>query len=171
MNNVQITKIYLDLDGVVADFNRRYIELFHTDPKLAEKNHNFDHYFEEFIEGQNFATLPMMPHAMELINFLKRLPIPTVILSSTANEEKWEVISKQKREWLDKHGIHFPAIFVPGKKHKKEYATETALIIDDTESIIDDWRAEGGPAIWYKDHHTTMLLLSWYLRFGTVDNA
>ena len=167
----KIEKIYLDLDGVVADFNRRYIELFHIDPKLAEKNQKFDHYFEDFIQGQNFATLPLMPNAMDLVQFLKSLPIPTVILSSTANEEKWEEISKQKREWLERNGINFRAIFVPGKKFKKYYASPSSLIIDDTESIIDDWREKGGPAIWYKDHHTTMLLLSWYLRFGNVDNT
>ena len=73
----KIENIYLDLDGVVADFNRRYIELFQMDPKHAEKKSKFDDYFRQFIAGENFATLPMMPNAMELINYLKSLPIPT----------------------------------------------------------------------------------------------
>jgi len=57
MYRPKIDKIYLDMDGVIADFVKRYKELNGMMPREAEKNHKFDHYFDEFIARRNFATL------------------------------------------------------------------------------------------------------------------
>mgnify|MGYP003703918363 FL=1 len=159
----KIKCIYLDMDGVIADFVKRYKELYHMEPREAEKNKKFDHYFNEFIETNQFATLDLMPGAMDAITFLRKASVPTQILSSTANEKRYDAISKQKMIWLQTHGITFNPIFVPGKKHKYKYATPDSIIIDDTESVIDDWKKAGGIGILHKDWMTTLAILRLYV--------
>jgi hypothetical protein len=159
MNKLKLSVIYLDMDGVVANFEKRYAELFGEVPERDRKK-DFWGNFGKFILGSNFATLELMPGAMDLVNFLRKAPVPTHILSSSASLETHDAISKQKLVWLQTHGITFTPIFVPGKKHKKEYAKPDALIIDDTISVIDDWRGAGGHAIWHKDVPSTLAMLS-----------
>ena len=77
------------MDGVIADFVKRYQEMFHMEPRQAEKKKEFNKYFDEFIETKQFETLELMPGAEVGLEFLrKHLTVPTQILSSTANEER-----------------------------------------------------------------------------------
>jgi hypothetical protein len=163
MNKPKVSKIYLDMDGVISDFVKRYKELYHMEPKRAEKNNKFDQFFDEFIQGNNFATLDLMPFTMAGIEFLRKAPVPTQILSSTANQENYDAISKQKMIWLQTHGITFNPIFVPGKDLKYKYATPDSIIIDDTESVINDWKKAGGIGILHKDWPTTLAILRMYV--------
>ena len=159
----KIKCIYLDMDGVIADFVKRYKEMYGMEPREAEKHKKFDHYFNEFIESDQFATLDLMPGAMQGIEFLRKASVPTQILSSTANEARYDAISKQKMIWLQSKGITFNPLFVPGKRHKWKHATPDSIIIDDTESVIDDWRKAGGIGILHKDWPTTLAILRLYV--------
>jgi len=163
MNKPLINKTFLDLDGVVADFSKRYEELYHMEPREAEKNKKFDCQFNEFIDTQQFATLDLMPGAMVLVDYLKTLSIPTEILSSTGRQESFDAVSKQKKIWLDTHNITFKQNFVPGKKHKYKYATPESIIIDDTWSVIEDWRNAGGIGIWHTSVPETLAILKLYV--------
>ena len=164
MNKPKISCIYLDMDGVIADFVKRYKEMYGMEPKEAEKKKEFDKYFDEFIATKQFETLDLMPGAMQGLVFLrKHLTIPTQMLSSTANEERYDEISRQKMIWLQTHGITFTPNFVPGKRHKYKFAAPDKIIIDDTESVIDQWRAAGGIGILHRDWVTTLAILKMYV--------
>ena len=155
------------MDGVIADFVKGYRELNNMEPREAEKNKKFDHFFDEFIAAQKFANLELMPGTRELITFLNHLylnrSIPTEILSSTANQERYDEISRQKLIWLRKQGINFKPNFVPGKRLKFKFATPDSIIIDDTLSVIEDWRKAGGIGIWHKDASSTISQLRMYV--------
>jgi hypothetical protein len=151
------------MDGVIADFVKRYKEMYRMEPKEAEKKKEFDKFFNEFIKTNQFATLDKMPGADMGLEFLRKAPVPTHILSSTANEERYDDISKQKMIWLQTHGITFNPVFVPGKKHKYKYAAPDRIIIDDTESVINDWKKAGGIGILHKDWVTTLAILKLYV--------
>jgi len=160
----KISCIYLDMDGVIADFTKRYKELYRMEPREAEKKQEFNKFFDEFIATEQFATLDLMPGAMDGLIFLrKHLTIPTQILSSTASEERYDAISKQKMIWLQTHGITFTPNFVPGKRHKWKFAKPDTIIIDDTQSVIDDWRKAGGIGILHKDWSSTLAILRQYV--------
>jgi hypothetical protein len=163
MQKPKITGIYLDMDGVIADFVKRYKEMYHMEPKEAENKKQFDKFFDEFIATSQFAKLDLMPSAMDGITFLRKLNIPTQILSSTANQERYEDISNQKLIWLQTYGITFNAIFVPGKRLKQQYAAPDKIIIDDTLSVIEQWKAAGGIGIHHKNWQDTLAILKMYL--------
>ena len=55
MHKPKISMIYLDMDGVIADFTKRYKELYRMEPKDAEKKKQFDKFFNEFIATGQFA--------------------------------------------------------------------------------------------------------------------
>jgi hypothetical protein len=165
--SVKITKIFLDMDGVICDFHKRYTELFGTLPERDDRKKMFHKNFDKFIEVRSFATLDMMPGAIALIRSLEDLyeeyGVPTEILSSTASEKRHEVIKEQKEEWLQKHNVLFKQNFVPGKQLKYKFASPTSLIIDDTVSVIDDWRRAGGQAIWHNNVAATLAMLKVWL--------
>jgi hypothetical protein len=158
-----IDTIYIDMDGVIADFSKRYKEKFHVTPEETRDNKEFNSYFDKFISDGEFSTLDLMPDATELLNFVSELDTPKEILSSTARPQNHGMIAPQKQMWLNKHNIHYKANFVPGKSLKYKYATSNSIIIDDTQSVIDDWNKAGGIGILHTDAISTIAILKMYL--------
>jgi hypothetical protein len=158
-----IDTIYIDMDGVIADFSKRYKEKFHVTPEETRNNKEFNNYFDKFISDGEFSTLDLMPDATELLNFVSELDTPKEILSSTARPQNHGMIAPQKQMWLNKHNIHYKANFVPGKSLKYKYATSNSIIIDDTQSVIDDWNKAGGIGILHTNAESTIAILKMYL--------
>ena len=158
-----IDTIYIDMDGVIADFSKRYKEKFRVTPEETRNNKEFNSYFDKFISDGEFSTLDLMPDATELLNFVSELDTPKEILSSTARPQNHGMIAPQKQMWLNKHNIHYKANFVPGKSLKYKYATSNSIIIDDTQSVIDDWNKAGGIGILHTDAISTIAILKMYL--------
>jgi hypothetical protein len=151
------------MDGVIADFEKRYKELYHMAPREAEKHKKFDKFFDEFIATQQFASLDLMPGSEEGLEYLRKANVLTQMLTSSASEKRHDDISRQKMLWLEKHGITFYPIIVPGKRLKQNYAGPDCILIDDTEINITQWTAKGGIGILHKDWHTTMAILHMYI--------
>ena len=163
---MKISKIYVDMDGVLCNFEKRYKELY-GDISDRERRSTFRPNFADFIATNQFSTLEPMPDFYTLKNYLDSVDIPKQILSSTAYEETFETISRQKKEWLHVHNVTWPdPIFVPGKRHKYKFAQPDTIIIDDTLSVIEDWRKAGGVAIWHLDAMNTINQLRQYVRIA-----
>jgi hypothetical protein len=160
---MKIETLYIDMDGVIADFSKRYKEKFRVTPEETRSNKQFGGFFKKFIDDGEFSTLDLMPDAEELLQFLHELNVPKEILSSTARPENHGMIAPQKQMWLNKHNIHYKANFVPGKSLKYKYATPNSIIIDDTKSVIDDWNKAGGIGILHTDAVSTIAILKMYL--------
>jgi len=162
MQKPKISCIYLDMDGVIANFVKRYKELFKRDPDSGNRR-AFGGNFTHFIATKQFETLEKLPDADLGLEFLRKANVPTQMLSSTGRPDNHDDVSKQKMIWLQSHGITFNPIFVPGKELKCKYANPTSIIIDDTKSVIDDWLEAGGIGIWHKDWPTTLAILGMYV--------
>ena len=159
---MKIAKIYVDMDGVLCNFEKRYKELYGiVDDRDRKKR--FRPNFTNFIETGQFGTLEPMPDFATLRFFLDSVNTPKEILSSTAYEETHDIISEQKNNWLKLYNISWKSNFVPGKRNKYKYATKDSIIIDDTLSVIEDWRNAGGIAIWHKDALSTINQLKMYV--------
>ena len=158
-----ITEIFVDLDGVLADFYKRFDELYKTPaeidyPSNTKKKAAFVKKFHNFIASGQFATLDFMPDSELGLKFLRELhkTIPVCILTSTAREEYLNEVSRQKRIWLKEHSIEFNPVFVPGKHLKRYYSKPGRVLIDDTESNITEWREMGGIGILHKSWKETI---------------
>ena len=161
MNKPDIQIIYVDMDGVLANFRAKYIEEFNEDPDMVK---NVRHW-KEFVKRHCFVKLDMMKGAKGGVKFLKKSNVHVKILSSSGGRDKPldEEVQKQKAEWLELHGIEWPAIFVPGKKHKIEYAEKGAILIDDDEETIDRWNEAGGIGLYHTDWFTTETILRLFI--------
>ena len=152
------------MDGVLCNFEKRYKELY-GDISDRDRRSTFRPNFADFIDTNQFASLEPMPDFPVLRTYLSCLDVPKQILSSTAYEETYETISRQKKEWLQKYNVTWPdPIFVPGKRHKYKFAQPDTIIIDDTWSVIEDWRNHNGIAIWHKDAISTINQLELYVK-------
>lgn len=162
--STSVTKIYVDMDGVIADFEKRFKELTGKLPSDYKTEAGFRTNFQKIIDGGHFATLDQMPDFDTLVSFLESLPVQKCILSSTARPECNFAVATQKLQWLSSVAkISWPKIFVPGKHLKQQYATPSSILIDDTPIVIDQWNAAGGIGILHTDAVSTIALLKQYI--------
>lgn len=146
--------LFVDMDGVLTDFNARYEQEFGKLPHEVRDNKERGEYgrlWNRFIDEQNFKSLPYFQGAEELIEFINKLQgVRVCILTSSGGFDRHRDVQDQKLFWLRSRGIKWPAIVVPGRRFKARFAdgTNTALI-DDTFDVIESFNSAGGVGI----HH------------------
>ena len=159
--------IYLDMDGVLSDFEKRYVELFgYGCAEAREKKQTiFRQHWLDIVNGWHFATLDWFPGAKDLLEYVTSLKkIELRILTSTAGYEFHYEITKQKVKWVTDRNIDIPVITVPGKRFKKLWANENSLLVDDTAKNIDDFFNNGGNAILHVSAEDTIKKMKEYLK-------
>lgn len=150
-------KIYLDMDGVLTDFEKRYIELYGARP--IDVNTNTTHFwrhFDEFITTGQFKTLEKHKDADKLLQFVHELRVPVEILTSSGGEQHHECVTAQKEAWLRNNSITYKANVVPGGSKKAAFAHPWHILVDDTQHVVEKYRANGGTAILHYDIEVTL---------------
>lgn len=153
-----IKKIYLDMDGVLADFNSRYTRLFGKNTKDARDAKEFNPNWDTFVQTQQFETLDWFPGAHQLLSYIHTLPknIKIEILSSSGGKKYHDEVKQQKLVWLKKQGIHYPANVVSGRRNKAAFATPDSVLIDDTPEVLEFFLQAGGKGILHKNAYDTI---------------
>lgn len=148
---MKIRKIYLDMDGVISDFHKKYVELFNVHPSgYRERKEEENGYWDQFVNDKNFEKLDWYPGGVELLAFIQQLDIPVEILTSSGGKKHHEAVAAQKKVWLNKHGFTYPVNVVAGRDKKAHFATHDSLLIDDTADVIEGFVAAGGIGILHK---------------------
>lgn len=162
-----VNLIYVDMDGVLSDFEKRYTEKFSVSAKEVRETRNKKEYSENwhaFVTDKEFENLDWFRDAKLLFDYLEALPARKCILSSTGGERYYTEISEQKEKWLKNHNINWDTLFVPGRKYKKDYASPDRLLIDDVMDNVDSFSNKGGYSILHKDLNQTISLVEIYTK-------
>ena len=147
---------YLDMDGVLADFDRRFIELAGQSPDEYKSIHGEEEFWK-FIgqyEEEYWTEIPLMKGAEKLtkavLNYnYEILTSPSKENSSRDGKEKW--IEKYK-DLLFNGEIPKVNFEYSGTKHTiKTTLTKNDILIDDRSKNIDPWIEKGGTGILYKN--------------------
>lgn len=143
-------KCFVDLDGVLTDFEKKLAETlgkkldrewdFGNDPKVWAK---IDDAGEEF-----WVTMEWMPDGHELWDYIKDFK-PTVLTAPSRHSSS----KSGKKKWLKENLPGVPAI-IDGDKEK--YAKDGYILIDDREKNIKKWEEAGGVGILHKDTKSTI---------------
>jgi hypothetical protein len=155
-----IKKIYLDMDGVLSDFEKQFGDLYGEEALKNRDRKLWTEQWPDFIENKQFEFLPKFPGCDELLSFIRKHPeIEVEILTSSGGVKFHEQVKEQKKVWLKKYGIAYKPHVVPGRKHKKDYATPETILIDDTEDVIENFNKAGGIGILHRDAKETIKTL------------
>ena len=148
--------IYLDMDGVVADFDKRFQDLSGLLPQAYVDKYGLNAFWDLIDEKHKVAFwrgIELMPGAKKLVDFVSKYPYEMLTAPSI---KKQSVIGKGL--WVkDKVGILYPSKpKVTYRKAKEKHLvkpnlTKFDILIDDKPSTIDRWNSAGGTAIFYKN--------------------
>lgn len=152
-----IKKIYLDMDGVLCNFEKKFTEYYGALSLAKRDRKEWSRDWEDFVKHKKgFEQLDWFPGGQQLLDAVRQTNLPVEILTSSGGQKFHGEVTAQKIKWLKKHGINYKANVVPGRKHKAEYATPETLLIDDTEEVIRYFTNAGGHGILHKDIRDTL---------------
>ena len=147
--------LYLDMDGVLADFNKEYTKF---DPNKEDRKK----FRSSVLDHHIFEKLDFMPDTQELLNHVSKLHnVHIEILTSMGTHDPFqgEEAKRQKTLWLNKHNIPYKPNFVRIKEEKAQYATPTSILIDDSSGCIAPFIAAGGHGILHTNSSETIRIL------------
>lgn len=138
-------KIYLDMDGVLVDFDRQFKELTGMEPRAFEGKHGKKIFWEAVdTEGVGFwRGMKWMPGGEALYN--RASQFNHELLSSPSRSETSKI---GKRLWR-KDKTPNTKLTLSQSYLKKNYAGPLNILIDDRESNIKQWKDAGGIGILY----------------------
>jgi len=152
----QATEIYVDMDGVLADFFGEWAKLMQVDHfTKIDKEHDINDALQAIRDKDKFwLDLPLLPQAKQLLGLIKQVKGEYNICSSPlADDPKSE---PHKRKWIEQNLSFFPPknVYITHNKPqfaKKEDGTPN-ILIDDFGKNVNEWEAAGGIGFKYKDH-------------------
>lgn len=132
-------QLYLDMDGVLADFDKRATQILGMIPSLYEDRYGAKAFWDELQSTPDFYNsfepmldMPFLIDATESLN-------PIVLTGVPMGE--WA--KPQKIEWVKRH---LPGLQVIAcrSKDKSNYCQPGDVIVDDRTEYRHLWKAKGG---------------------------
>lgn len=160
MKDLTIPHLYLDMDGVQADFFRawaeshgvsHYKEIPHPEDAINELASSSPEKVYHF-----FRDLKPLAGGQEIIHWLRKNNIPFTVLSAPLRGEYKESSKQGKRDWLDEFnpGTSQSAIFTSKKfQHAVENGNKNVLV-DDFNYYLQAWADAGGIAVKHSEETT-----------------
>jgi hypothetical protein len=144
-------QLYLDCDGVLADFDAGATRLLGMPPNQFREHYGPGRFWARLAAAPDFyATLPLMPGALELFEAVRHLD--PVILTGLPRG-KWA--APQKVRWAVQH---FPGtrIITVLAVDKRNHCAAGDVLVDDTLKHRHLWEQAGGIFVHHVDVATTL---------------
>ena len=147
-------KVYLDMDGVIANFNKRFEDISGMSPKEFEAKYGTKEFWNLIDEDNKISFwvgIEEMPGAKALVDYVKKYNFE-LLTSPSAKKQSY----LGKLLWVRNHSSLFggkPRVNFRRAKEKhlvKDKLTEKDILIDDREDTIERWNTAGGTGIHYK---------------------
>lgn len=147
-------KLYLDCDGVLADFERGAHALLGMPAEAYQARYGPGGFWKRLARAEGFYTgLGLLPDAMELFQAVEHLR-PAILTGVPVG--KWA--EPQKRLWTDRH---FPGVevIVTLARKKHEFCRSGDVLVDDRDKYRPQWEQAGGVFIHHRSAQETLAAL------------
>ena len=149
--------LYLDCDGVLADFDAGVQRLLGMPVQQFQQRFGVGKFWARLATAPNFyGTLPLMPDAMELFDAVRHLE--PVILTGLP-----------RGNWAAEQKVRWAAQYFPGTKiittmarDKRDHAKEGDVLVDDLLKHRALWEEAGGIFIHHKSARESIEALKEY---------
>ncbi len=138
--------IYLDCDGVLADFDRGAERVLGLGPRAYERRFGLGRFWAALAAAPDFfGTLDLMPDALDLFEAV-RAHDPVILTGLPRG--RWA--EPQKRAWAARH---FPGVTVITTRaaHTRELGRPGDALVDDRDRYRGLWEGAGGVFIHHRD--------------------
>lgn len=157
-------QIYCDMDGVLTDFEKRFVTLLRKEgpkyyskaviaqvsrPKHFEKlegQEEFWKFIDQHIGLDFWSGMEWMPNGRILWDFIQ--PYGPKLLTSPSRDNTSRL---GKRLWVKDHLVPAPEVLFRFGDAKSDFANENSILIDDKPSNLRAFASKGGIAIECKD--------------------
>jgi hypothetical protein len=139
-------QLYLDCDGVLADFDRGAEQVLGVPPPVFEAHHGRARFWDRLAQAPEFFyRLPLMPGATELFAAVRHLH--PIILTGLPRGD-WA--AAQKVRWA---AHHFPGtkIITCLAADKRDHCSAGDVLVDDTLKYRHLWEDAGGIFVQYRN--------------------
>ncbi len=160
-----VEKIYFDMDGVLADFERGVREYcyFDADSQDKEKGQNDDEMWMRIRRVEHFYDkLKLMPGAKRMFERIySSYPGRCEILSGIPKPKRGILTAgEDKISWVRRELSNDIPINIVMREEKIRYcAGNGCILIDDMKKNIKDWNNSGGTGIRHKSPESTLQIL------------
>jgi len=160
---IEPEKIYFDMDGVLADFNRGVNELcgMETPPQGEGWKPGCDDLMWERVRLQDhfYNRLHVMPGAMEMFDVIySRYGDRCEILSAVPRPEKGILTAREdKIRWMRRYFPEQVVVNIVLRKEKPLFCKgKGCILIDDFSENVKAWEKNGGTGIFHKSPEKTI---------------
>lgn len=137
MKTMKDFHLYLDLDGVFADFVTGCVDQTGLHPDTAEDSDLWD---KIRATPNFFRNLPLMHDALELWAFCKVFG-PTVL---TAVPPEMQNTKSEKNFWVEDSLHPNPPVITCQRIQKQDYSKPGTILVDDRVNTKAEWESRGG---------------------------
>jgi 5'(3')-deoxyribonucleotidase len=150
-----IRQLFVDLDGVLADFDGFYFSQFGIRPDRHAPDPP-DFWPRIHRHGRFFRDLPMLPDALALWEGVKERHPEPIILTGVP---KSPIVEEHKREWVREHISPVAPVICCPSRDKRKHAAPGDVLIDDWHRYRHLWEDMGGIFILHVDAVSSLAAL------------
>lgn len=163
MKELYIPTLYLDMDGVVADFNGFASTVLREPVDASTEKWTPEQWNKLRSHPCLYKHLPKTAKADEVINLARKfrnyLGWRVYMLTAVPKANDVPDAFSDKMYWMLKHYPDITVRFGPFAKNKKDHCRPGDVLFDDRPSNCEEWIQAGGRAILAKDLDRAVLEL------------